>query len=364
MTERPLRVLVVDDSVTFRKVVRDVLKDVPNVEVVGFATNGRVAIEKVELIRPDLLTLDIDMPEVDGIGVLRELIGRNHSTGVIMLSALTRSGARLTAKALELGAFDFVLKPSRNSLEQNVEELRRELLPKVAAFSAAQRRATPISPLPTSSTAKPTGVASCVPEHPRADDAPAEIVVIGSSTGGPAALSRVVSQLPADFPLPILIVQHMPPMFTKSMADNLCQVSQLDVREAADGEFLKPGHVRIAPGGSQLKLDLGMRLRVTDDPAQRGCKPSVDYLLFSVANACAGKVIAVIMTGVGDDGALGCTELKRRGATIIAQDRESCVVYGMPRQVVELGLADVVCPLDDIHRQIRQRVERGRTLCS
>lgn len=355
MATAPIRVLIVDDSVVYRKVVRDVLIDAPDVEVVGVAANGRIALESTRLLKPDLFTLDLEMPELDGLGVLAELKRRESGAGAIMLSALTESGAKLTTTALELGAFDFVLKPSGVDAAANAEQLRRDLLPKIAAFAKSRRAIS----------RPPSGAAVPAASFAKSSSHAPEIVVIGVSTGGPAALAQLLPSLPSDFPLPIVIVQHMPPVFTRTLAEGLDQTCPLHVQEGEDGAAVAAGNVYIAPGGKQVKLARSMlhtTLRVTDDPPEKNCRPSVDYLFRSVAELYRGRALGVVMTGMGDDGTVGCRLLKRHGAKIVVQDAASSVVYGMPRSVVEAGLADVISPLDGIAGELKQAVA-GATLC-
>lgn len=360
-----MRVLVVDDSTVFRKVVRDALAAEPEFEVVGVAADGRKALEKIDLLRPDLVTLDVEMPELDGLGVLRELQSRPAPPAVIMLSSLTASGAVLTAQALRLGAFDFILKPSETSLERNVQTLRTKLAErlKVLEKRPAGKSGTGTEPggdggnVAAASAIQP---ARCVPA-PAAKVRP-RIVAIGVSTGGPAALAKLLPKLPASLPVPVVVVQHMPPLFTKSMADDLNSSCALSVREALQGEVLQAGTVYVAPGGRQMKIispEGRPRVEVTDDPPERGCRPSVDYMFRSVSEVYGPSVLAVVLTGMGDDGTAGCRLLKQRGARVVAQDEASCVVYGMPRQVVEAGLADVVCPLGEIDDVIQRSFSRG-----
>lgn len=363
----PLRVLVVDDTAVFRRVVSDAFASLPDVEVVGVAINGRAALAKIVELRPDLVSLDIEMPEMDGVQVLEALKARQSDVGVLVLSALTRKGGELTMRALDLGAFDFLTKPTGGSPEENRAFLCEELGPRIKAF--ARRReiqqllkitpsgvpavrsypgaaAVEAAPLPTRAVALP-------PQKP-------EMVIIGVSTGGPTALAAILPQLPANLSVPVLVVQHMPPLFTASLAASLNNKSQLTVKEAQEGELALPGIVYIAPGGSHMKLEPegsgDKRIRITDDPPENHCKPAVDVLFRSVANGFPGKATAVILTGMGNDGKLGCRLLKRHGGTIIAQDEASCVVFGMPKEVIQAGVVDVVAPLDRIASEILKSV--------
>lgn len=368
MNEKRLRVLVVDDTVVYRRIVSEILASLPGVEVVSVAANGRIALQKVEQLRPDLLTLDLEMPEMDGLEVLRQLKAINEPAGAIMLSAFTTKGADATVAALKLGAFDFVLKPSGTDADANLEDLRRELGHKIEAFararsnrdtageSAASRVVPAKKPTSTSDVIRRMSVvAQAAPGKP-------EVVAVGISTGGPQALSRMLPQLPGDLAAPVLIVQHMPPKFTASLAHDLNSRCQLAVSEAAEGDAVVAGRILIAPGGRQMKLDREegrMLVRVTDDPPENHCRPAVDYLFRSVAQVCGPNAVGVIMTGMGSDGALGCRLMKRRGAAIVTQDEATCVVYGMPKQPTEEGLADTVAPLENIATEITRLAGRG-----
>ncbi len=361
MSTSPLRVLVVDDSALYRKIVRSVLEEIPGVEVVDTAMNGRIGLDKIAALSPDMITLDLEMPEVDGLGVLEELQAKGSDVKAIMISAFTAEGARTTNKALQLGAFDFVLKPTGGNPEMSKQQLRTDLIPKIEACRLATR--PHVRHRKASSAAVATAPATDSIERMKAAagsicEKPA-IVGIGISTGGPAALTKMLPQLPANFPCPIVVVQHMPPMFTKSLAGELNRICKLEVDEASDGVIALPGKIWIAPGGSQMrveKLQGKALLRVTDDPPERNCKPSVDYLFRSIAENFGGHAACAVLTGMGDDGTLGCKLLKKRGAQIIVQDEHSCVVYGMPRAVVEAGLADHVVPLNKIASQLLDAV--------
>lgn len=345
MTRRT-RCLVVDDSALYRKVVRDVLASSPDVEVVGVAADGERAVEQIELLRPDLVTLDLEMPRLDGIGVLRELQKRGIDVAAVMVSAFTASGAKTTTEALGLGAFDFILKPTTNSLDESVLQLRRDLLPKVAAVRL-RRAGQPARQAPAVGPPPRVSPLAAAPKL-RLPNLRPEVVAIGVSTGGPQALTQVLPRLPANFPAPVVVVQHMPPLFTKSLADDLDRRCQLRVCEATQGQPLRPGEALIAPGGKHMRVARvggGMVVQLTDDPPERNCKPAADFLFRSVAATCGPRTLAVVLTGMGDDGALGAKQVKSAGGAVFAQDEASCVVYGMPRAVVEAGLADELVPL-------------------
>ncbi|MCK5269910.1 MAG: chemotaxis response regulator protein-glutamate methylesterase [Sedimentisphaerales bacterium] len=371
MSESTIRVLVVDDTAIYRKIVSNVLADAPGIEVVGTAPNGKIALQKIEQLKPDVLTLDLEMPEMDGLEVLRQLKAQDSPVGAIMLSAFTADGADTTVKALELGAFDFVLKPTSGSIEESNAILKRELCPKINAFAGARcirgiLSGKPSSTAPTQATVasdikspdvvqRMTGIAAGAAGKPK-------VVVLGISTGGPQSLAQMLPKLPADLSVPILIVQHMPPMFTKSLADDLDKKCALSVSEAHNGQLVQPGHIIIAPGGKQMKVRKSQDniiIAITDDPPENSCKPAVDYLFRSVAHTFGGRALGVIMTGMGNDGSLGCRLLKRNGASILTQDEATCVVYGMPKQPADEGLADVIAPLDSIADEITRLVGGG-----
>lgn len=379
MNGENLRVLVVDDTVTYRKIVADVLARIPGVEVVAAASNGRLALQKVEILRPDVLTLDVEMPEMDGLEVLRRLKTMPEAPGAIMLSAFTAAGAKATVEALSLGAFDFVLKPAGESIDDSTATLIRELRPRIEAFAKTRSIRTILAhkTAPVHAAAAPL-VRPAAPERPTAGIAQRmaqivmgprgrpHVVALGISTGGPPALTAMMPRLPADLGVPVLIVQHMPPIFTKSLADSLNDKCALSVCEAQDGQPVRPNEALIAPGGRQMKVKMedGVAVvRITDDPPENSCRPSVDYLFRSVAHTYGGNAVGVIMTGMGNDGALGCRLMKRCGASIVAQDAASCVVFGMPRMPIEEGIADVVAPLDRMAGEIARLVKEGPAAC-
>ncbi|QDU58012.1 protein-glutamate methylesterase/protein-glutamine glutaminase [Aeoliella mucimassa] len=361
----PIRMLVVDDSALYRKFVSQVLEADERIDVVGTAVNGRVALEKIESLKPDLITLDLEMPELDGLGVLKHLQQQKSSVGAIVLSALSAEGATATTRALDAGAFDFALKPSSSSPAASIAELEHSLIPKVHAY--AESKARRASRLHTASHVDaPRVVPNTTIDASKLSGNKPRVVAIGVSTGGPKALMQLIPSLPGDFPVPIVLVQHMPPMFTKTLADELNRHSRLTVVEATHGEAIKPGTVYIAPGGKHMKLirqGFSTTVVITDEPPEKNCKPSVDYMLRSVASIYGGDSLTAILTGMGDDGAEGCQLLKKRGGTVIAQSEASCVVYGMPRQIVEHGLADCVVPLDQIGEQLVKLVGQEMAAC-
>ncbi len=363
-----LKVLIVDDTIVYRKIVGDVLKTIPGVEIAGVANNGKIALSKIKTLKPDVLTLDIEMPEVSGIEVLEQLNQMESPPVAIMLSTLTRQGSEMTIKALELGAFDFIPKPDQGSMAENLEKVKQAICPIIETLKKQQlvnrvpeSRQTKTSlrsvPGPAPALAQPVFKST----RKRNRTIPSEIIGIGISTGGPNALSEMIPALPASLKAPVLIVQHMPPMFTKSLANSLNKKSQLEVKEARDGEIIETGKIYIAPGGRQMKIIAGpdgisRKLKITDDPPMNSCKPSADYLFMSIAQYYVGRATGVIMTGMGSDGTEGLKQMKNSGSLIIAQDEPSCTVYGMPKKPVELGLADVISPLNKIAHEITKTV--------
>ncbi len=368
----PLRVMVVDDTVLYRKIVSDALAKIPGVEVVGIAHNGKAAISRIESLKPDLLTLDIEMPEMNGIEVLEYLRQNKKNVGVIMLSTLTHEGGAMTMRALELGAFDFIPKPQSGTMTENCAKIETAIEPMIRAFQESTGHSALVKTPPrwTGRVTAPRKSTTTPFVRPSvgsiADRSKAEIVAIGVSTGGPNALARMLPMIPKDIGVPILIVQHMPPLFTQSLANSLAAKCGVDVREAKNGEPLSPNTVLIAPGGKQMKIVAGADgtnrlIKITDDPPENSCKPSVDYLFRSVAHHYVGRATGVIMTGMGSDGNRGLELMKQNGATVIAQDEATCVVYGMPKGPAESGLADAVLPLDKIADMIVRTVRSRRS---
>lgn len=364
-----LKVMVVDDTVVYRKIVSDVLSEVPDVEVVGTAYNGKSALSRMASLNPDLITLDIEMPEMDGLETLERMQTEAPYVGAIMLSSLTQKGGEMTMKALELGAFDFIPKPQAGSMEENQNAVRDALIPMLKAFARHKEIKTILKSKgglkllkkPTSRSKSVSKAETRMEIRGHVKREKSDIIVIGISTGGPNALAQMMPKLPADLDVPILIVQHMPPVFTQSLANNLNTKCQIPVKEAVDGEPLQPNVALIAPGGRHMKVAAGADgktriVRVTDDPPENSCKPSVDYLFRSIAHHYVGRATGVIMTGMGSDGTLGLKLMKRNGATVIAQNEETCVVYGMPKTPVDQGLADAIAPLDSIAEEICRTV--------
>jgi len=411
-----IKVLIVDDSGFFRHRIEEILREEKRIEVVGSAVNGKEAVEKARALKPDVITMDVEMPQLNGIDAVR-IIMRECPTNVLMLSSLTHEGARITLEAMEAGAADYLPKDIRAWMDKS-QGIRQQLIERILALGTSRRfrsgsvfehryprsRATGSSTMvfrPESSTVarssaertataearrppvngarperEPARVASAPALRPRGtgeeNDPPTShparvrfpdcrIVVIGTSTGGPAALQRILTQIPANFPYPILLVQHMPKTFTQVFAERLNQQCQIAVKEAEDGDRLKPGLALLAPGGQQMMIDPRQsdRVRVLEGDVKLTYKPSVDVTYASAARAYGARVLALILTGMGADGCDGARLLKREGATIWAQNRASCTIYGMPQAVVNAGLADEVLDLEDIGPILAQQRRRG-----
>ena len=351
--QKKIRVLVVDDSAVARMLVSTVLSDDPILEVVGVAANGQIALAKIPHLIPDLVTLDIEMPVMDGLETLVVLRKDYPNIPVIMFSSLTERGAAVTVEALALGACDYVSKPSNaGSSDEARLQLRDSLVPKIKAVCGVTREVT------TQSSQKWERQRTQPKEK-------IEIVAIGSSTGGPVALERVITKLPAAFPVPIVIVQHMPPLFTRSLADRLSTKSHIQFEEGTPGAQLASGKGWIAPGDFHMQLsDKGETpsIELNQGPPKNSCRPAVDVLFQSVVQRYGSGVLAIILTGMGQDGLLGCEMISNAGGQIVVQDEASSVVWGMPGAVAEAGFADRVLPLKGIAEEIVARVTFRRTL--
>lgn len=340
---RPIRVLVVDDSLVMRSLLRMVLASDPAIEVAGMATDGIFALEAIDRLKPDLILLDIEMPRMNGLEVLAELRSRHAKAKIIMCSTLTRRGARITLDALAHGATDYVTKPTaQNGAADAVGALTRDLLPRIKALFPIQQ---------ASNLRSAVFNAGDVPYQPP------EIVVIGVSTGGPVALQTLLPMLPADLPVPIVIVQHMPLLFTAFLAERLDRECALTVREAESAMLPEPGTVSIARGDwhiefAKLPFSSGQILRLTQAAPEHSCRPSVDMLFRSAAQAYGAGVIGVVLTGMGSDGLEGCKAIRNAGGKILVQDRATSAVWGMPGVVAEAGMADRVLPLTAIAAEL------------
>ncbi|HEX4283961.1 MAG TPA: chemotaxis-specific protein-glutamate methyltransferase CheB [Terracidiphilus sp.] len=353
------RILIVDDSAVMRSLLRAVLASEPAVEVSGSAGNGESALRLVEELRPDLVLLDVEMPVMDGLATLRRLRGRGHTMPVIMCSSLTQSGARVTIEALACGASDYVAKPSgQTGPAEATRVLARELLPKIAALTATEPGAISRSSQgPLVSDSGPTRNAS-VPATP-------SVLVVGVSTGGPAALDLLLPALPASFPLPVLIVQHMPELFTRLLAERLALRCPLPVREASNGDVIAPGCVAIARGNWHLEVQNRPGrppvLRLTQGPPENHCRPAVDVLFRTAAAHYGSGVLGVVLTGMGSDGLEGCRLIRARGGTVMVQDQATSTIWGMPGAVARAGLARRILPVQEIASELI-RLTGGTTI--
>ncbi|TCT26752.1 two-component system chemotaxis response regulator CheB [Melghiribacillus thermohalophilus] len=351
-----IKVLVVDDSAFMRKMISDILNSDPFIEVIGTARNGKDGIDKMEKLSPDVITLDIEMPIMDGLTALKNIMDRNPLP-VVMLSSLTQEGAETTLKALQFGAVDFIQKPS-GPISLDIEKIKESIVRKVreaasaniASMSKGNELTEPPSPLPLTVQTKANK------ENRKT------IVAIGVSTGGPRALQQVLTQLPADFPAPLVIVQHMPPKFTKSLAERLDKLSAITIKEAEHGELLQKGTAYIAPGDFHMKVKkIGMSLaaNITKDQPIRGHRPSVDALFESISTLHGYKKILVVLTGMGSDGTHGMQVVKQEdpGTIAIAEASETSVVFGMPKSAIQTGLVNQVSPIQDISQSILKAME-------
>ncbi|MBD2197435.1 MULTISPECIES: protein-glutamate methylesterase/protein-glutamine glutaminase [Calothrix] len=344
-----IRVLIVDDAVVVRSRVSKILASDPELEVVGVAAHGGIALAKIPHLHPDVIVLDVEMPEMDGLQTLTAIKQKYPKLPVIMFSTSTYTGAIATIEALSLGASDYATKPSNlGSVEASNQHIIEELIPKIKLFALGNS----LFPLQTTITN------SLFPAVPKGKEQ-VDVVAIGVSTGGPNALAQILPALPADFRVPILIVQHMPPMFTKLLAERLNSQCQIHVDEAVAGAEIKPGQAWIAPGDFHMVVQRQndvVRLGINQAPPENSCRPSVDVLFKSVAEVYSQRAIAVILTGMGQDGLHGCKAIREAGGQILAQDKVSSVVWGMPSFVVNAGLADEVLPLKQIAGEIIHRV--------
>jgi two-component system chemotaxis response regulator CheB len=347
-----IRVLIVDDGVVIRKMVADALASDPELEIVGSAANGRIALQKIEQCHPDILTLDVEMPEMDGLETLRQLRPAYPKLPVIMFSTLTERGGRVTLDALALGASDYVAKPANvGGLAMSLQFVRDELIPRIKAL--CRQPATSLAPI----------VRRVVPPRAVSPQAVIDLVAIGVSTGGPNALADLLPALPAELRVPVVIVQHMPAMFTKLLADRLNSRCQLRVLEARDGDKLEAGVAYIAPGDYHMTVQrrgVSLTIVLTQDPPENSCRPAVDVLFRSVSTLYGPHVLAVVLTGMGQDGLLGCEQIQQAGGRIFVQDEATSVVWGMPGFVARAGLAHRVLPLGQVAGEIIQAVDENR----
>jgi two-component system chemotaxis response regulator CheB len=363
-----VRVLVVDDSRFFRRRVTEILESDPQIKVIDTAENGVDAVSKASRLKPDVVTMDVEMPVMDGITATRKIMAAKP-TAILMFSSLTTDGARATLEALDAGAVDFL--PKRfEDISNDREEARKVLCERVRAVGSRRHSARPVAPAPArpTPTDRPATTAGRGTESPTPPARPSDaslskgqvkLLAIGTSTGGPVALQNVLKELPKNFPVPIVLVQHMPGSFTTAFAQRLNEACAIAVREAKDGDQLEPGLALLAPGGQQMVLEKRAGrdvVRVLESEAGQNYKPCVDITFTSVAKNFPGKSLAVVLTGMGADGREGAKKIKSGGAPVWVQDEASCVVYGMPAAIVEAGLADQILPLDSIGKALAEQI--------
>lgn len=346
------RILVVDDSVVVRKLLSELLDAVPGIDVIGTAPNGRIALQKIERDRPDVVVLDVEMPVMDGLETLRELKKRDGSIRVIMFSSFTTAGAQVTVDALTLGAADYVPKPTDLAdPDEGLAAVRGALVERIKAMGPSAR-------------ARLAESADASPPRPPPAGGRVDLVAIGASTGGPNALAELFARFPANMPTPVVLVQHMPALFTPHLAERLDRESALDVREAADGETLLPGTAYVAPGGRHLRVTRAAgkpTIALDDGPLVNSCRPAVDILFASASEHFGKRTLAVVLTGMGEDGLAGARMLRETGSRVLVQDEASSVVWGMAGAIATAGLADAALPVLDLADEIVRRVMQGRS---
>jgi two-component system chemotaxis response regulator CheB len=359
---RQVKVLVVDDSAFFRHRITEVLQQSPTLQIVGTAVDGRDAVEKTLQLKPDVITMDVEMPVMDGIEAVRNIMAR-QPTPILMFSNLTSEGAKVTLDALDAGAVDFLSKnftPSSTYddayivLREKVTNIALRTNTRSLSSTVASRVATPAATVPSQKPQQAPEAASKARSSGRY-----ELLAIGASTGGPVAVQTVLTGLPASFPLPVVVMVHMPAAFTNAYANRLNDLCQVTVREACDGDALMPGQVLIAPGGKQMLIEKrGGRsyVEIKESLPGQTYKPSVDVGFGSAAQSFGSKVLAVVLTGMGSDGKMGAQKLKQAGATVWSQDQDSCVVYGMPQAVEKAGLSDAVFPIGKFSAELSRVV--------
>ncbi len=353
------RVLVVDDSTVIRKILSQALAADPQIEVCGIAAHGRIALQKIPQLNPDVVTLDMEMPEMDGLETLRAIRKTYPKLPVVMFSTLTQQGASSTLEALALGASDYVTKPANvGSVTEAIASIKRELVPKIKALCSIVEQESH-----SNASGKLSSTARQLPKSSLTSSPRTCVVAVGSSTGGPNALQELLAQIPADFTVPILVVQHMPPVFTKHLANRLNQISTLSVKEAEHGDVIGPGGIWIAPGDSHMTVQRtgkSLTLRLDQGPPENSCRPAVDVLFRSCADVFGPNTLSVVLTGMGRDGLRGSEAIRLAGGKVLAQDQATSVVWGMPRAVAESGLANAVVPLNQMCQEILKIVQPTR----
>lgn len=360
---RKIRVLIVDDSVVIRRLLSNLLSEDPMIEVVGVAANGKIALQKLPLVKPDIVTLDIEMPVMNGLETVKAIRKQDRKVPIVMFSTLTERGAVATLDALSYGANDYVTKPSNvGSIMLSMQRVREELVPKIKALCDAEPlfvRRNPVVP----KRKQAIGASHRTPSRSKRSSR-IDVVAIGTSTGGPNALKTVFAQLPASLSVPIVVVQHMPPLFTKYLANSLDSKSPVRVDEGQEGLRLQPGHAWIAPGDYHMvvkRKGADVVLGLNQAAPENSCRPAVDVLFRSVADVYGGNVLGVVMTGMGHDGLVGAEAIRDAGGTVLIQDQASSVIWGMPGSVARADLADDTLPLESIASAIVERVGRRST---
>ncbi|ETR71316.1 MAG: Chemotaxis response regulator protein-glutamate methylesterase [Candidatus Magnetoglobus multicellularis str. Araruama] len=384
-----IQILVVDDTVTYRQILSKLVGEIKDTQLVGTASNGKIAMSKIKIKDVDLVLLDMYMPVMNGLETLQTIKKEHPHIEVIMLSAFEKANANLTMQALENGALDFITKPSEDSVEKNIAKLRSALIPLMSLVKTRKfsRKARTLSL--TQSKSEPTKIPNRIPTKPITESKTQTIVsdktiprklphfrqqsrtvntidavALGVSTGGPNALLKIIPFLDKDFPVPILAVQHMPPMFTASLAERLDKQSKIQICEAADGQRIEAGVMYIAPGGRHMVVKKnvgGCHINLIDSPPVNSCRPAVDVLFRSILNVYGGNVLTVIMTGMGNDGAAGVSAIRRKGGYSIIQDEASSVVWGMPGAVAKSDNADETIALDKMAARIQELIKKGGT---
>ncbi|MDQ1289695.1 MAG: two-component system, chemotaxis family, protein-glutamate methylesterase/glutaminase [Actinomycetota bacterium] len=353
-----IRVLIVDDSSVIRRVVTEALASDSQIEVVGTAINGRAAVQQVNRLKPDAVSMDIEMPEMNGIEAVRQIRRLQPRLPIVMFSTLTERGASATLDALAAGASDYVTKPSNTgSFEQSKASIREQLIPKLKALTGTRRVAG-------GATARTIPPPRPIANRPSRRTTGYQALVIGCSTGGPDALAQVLPKLPGDLPVPVLVVQHMPPLFTRLLAQRLDTTCRLRVREGVEGDVVQQGRIIIAPGGKHLTVrrqGASVQVRLTEEPPENFCRPAVDVLFRSASGVYGNRLLAVVLTGMGKDGEKGSTTIRSAGGEVVVQDEATSVVWGMPGAVAMAGQADKVLPLARIGQEIAAMLTRGPT---
>jgi len=355
-----IRVLIVDDSVVIRRLIKEILDADKRIEVVGVAHNGQIAVGKVDELKPDALTMDIEMPVMNGVEAVKAIRKKHPRLPIVMFSTLTERGASATMDALAAGASDYVTKPANvGSVMESRQSISEQLVPKLIALTGARKMVSSArTALPPPQP--PPGQSRAGAANRRSQ--PFGLLAIGSSTGGPDALATVLTALPGDLPVPVLITQHMPPVFTKMLAQRLDSTCRLSISEAVEGDSVAPGRVLIAPGGLHMELKTrgtGVVVHLSDAPPENFCRPAVDVMFRSVASVFRNRVLAVVLTGMGRDGAAGAGVIRTAGGEVFAQDEATSVVWGMPGATVMAGQADRVLPLEQVAATVTSALTQG-----